>query len=221
MIQKDIVSATDSAALALANEQIKALEAEIKKQDKALAKIADLIGLDERSQPFQVIDRVRTQAACQNTMDGYLEHIAETVGLPKGSPWSSIARRVSEVMDECLNAESKFVSMEADLRKIMNAPHGAKWSDLVDGVGKNVEWQKEYLAQASRDADEILHLKAKAKEWEDASRNARQQGFDEAVAVVDRCIEVDEEGIEKAKDRVTCLKNIAGALRGAVLCEDD
>ncbi len=177
---KDIMS-TESPALALAEERCKALEEKLKKQDKALAKIADLIGLDEQSQPFQIIDRVRTQAACQKTMDEYLEHIAETVGLPSGSTWASVSRRVSEVQ--------------------------AMW--------------KEALAQANRDADEILHLKAKAKEWEAASRNARQQGFDEAVAVVDRCIEVDEDGIEKAKDRVSCLKNIAGALRGAVLCDDE
>lgn len=178
---KDTVPTVNEAALALAEERCKALEEKLKDQDKALAKIAELIGLDEQSKPFQIIDRVRTQATCQKTMDEYLEHIAETVSLPKDSTWASILRRVSEVQAMC----------------------------------------KEALAQASRDADEILHLKAKAKEWEAASRNARQQGFDEAVAIVDKCMEAEEEGIEKAKGRVACLKNIAGALRDAVLCDDE
>lgn len=180
MYKQDIMS-TGIPALALLEARCEALEEKIKEQDKALAKIADLIGLDEQSQPFQIIDRVRVQATCQKTMGEYLEHIAETVGLPKDSPWSSIARRVSEVQAMC----------------------------------------KEALAQANRDADEILHLKAKAKEWEAASKNARQQGFDEAVAIVEKCIEAEEECIEEAVARVADLKNMASVMRNAVLCEDE
>jgi hypothetical protein len=59
MEKQDTVSTVNEVAVALANEQQKAWEAKVKEQDKAIAKIADVIGLDERSKPFQIIERIR------------------------------------------------------------------------------------------------------------------------------------------------------------------
>jgi hypothetical protein len=180
MYKQDIMS-TGIPALALLEARCEALEAKVKEQDKALAKIADLIGIDERSKPFQIIDRVRTQAACQKTMDEYLEHIAETFGLPSGSTWASVSRRVSEVQAMC----------------------------------------KEALAQANRDADEILNLKARVKAMGEVMKDAHRRGFNDAVFIVDRCAEAEDEAVEKAKVRLETLENIANDLRNAVHSDDE
>lgn len=210
---KDTVS-TESPALALAEERCKALEEKIKEQDKALAKIADLIDLDERSRTFQIIDRVRMRATCQKTMDEYLNRIAETVGLPKNSTWASVARRISEVCGAASSVDDDPYSIDerrAELLAILGQPEGGDW-DLVAKAARNV------VALWKSANAELENLRKSSSADLDG---ARQQGFDEAVAIVDRCIEVDEEGIEKAKARVDCLKNIAGAMRNAVLCDDE
>jgi hypothetical protein len=281
MEKQDTVSTVNEVAVALANEQQKAWEAKVKEQDKAIAKIADVIGLDERSKPFQIIERIRILMAyadvkasegdgrsfigdtikslmfkgdlfvrlmyadsevctikndfihCrggdeEERMHNFLAHVLQlglTEGLRRGNDALNEARdKANRLADQVADADKQVALAKEEVQQLkakvffkdsIRSSDDGYMEHIAESVGlpKDSTW-----ASVARRVSEV---QARAKELEEAVKEARRQGFDEAKAIVDKIVEDQKKAVEKAKlDHERAKKDLADAEQTVASCAD-